>query len=416
MGCDGDRRMASFISNALYVHEHRINLNFNVGILCSIFQGYLSCISTPISKQILHRRASYTTQQSNFDGPNNTTNPTMKTLPTLLIAYIQSTSASPPRKYLRQKADASAHTLTFTPTPHYMWSGGLCSKDTDCHPKIRTRVPSSIQTIQTPLCGCYATSIVDPLEECQGEFESGCDVAACFVNSCFGLEAYCSLEKGVCELKSPEIFTIHDAVSWEEEGDASSEEGDGTFLLKHDGHEIVFTLEQETAEPTAPVVEVQPAEQTDTVVMKHAPDETKVIFDTDTSEMSEEEISENEFSMSMTLEQHNLTFQWDDSDTKIDLQHEVETTVPKDGHTDFSWVTLEEDDDSNDDAILEISMSMFDERSVDYTWIESEEGDDDDDEGDDAAVIIATIPTEKATTSISVPDESDTDFNWVDLK
>ena len=296
-----------------------------------------------------------------------------------------------------------------------MWSGGLCSHDSDCHPKIRTRVPSSAEEIGTSLCGCYATSVIDPLDECQGEFESGCAIAACFVNSCFDMEAFCSVEKGICELRSPEIFTIHDTFTWDEETEVTSrDEDDGTFVLKHDGHEVVFTLDNGE---TTPTVDVPPEEQNnDTVVVINAEDETKVIF----IDAPEEEISENNaLSMSMVLVQHNLAFEWDDSETKLDSQkeHEQETTVPDDGHTDFSWVTLEEDDDRNDDDVaLEISMSMPEEISVDYTWIESDESDDDVVESDDASVLIATIPTEETTSSTLAPDDNDTDFTWVDLK
>lgn len=102
-------------------------------------------------------------------------------------------------------------TLPITSTPaaisvdeaaEYVWSGGLCTSNEDCYPKIRELVPGSgVETIGVNLCGCYANSRVDSFDECQGE--EPCVIAGCYENPCSGRSAYCS-ESGLCMLRQQE--------------------------------------------------------------------------------------------------------------------------------------------------------------------------------------------------------------------
>ena len=59
------------------------------------------------------------------------------------------------------------------------------------------QIPGNSETIGAGICGCYADSINDPFDECQGDTE--CAIAGCFRNTCDGFSAYCS-EDGVCML------------------------------------------------------------------------------------------------------------------------------------------------------------------------------------------------------------------------
>jgi hypothetical protein len=73
-----------------------------------------------------------------------------------------------------------------------------CTTNSDCYPKLRVQVPpSSDSLIGVSICGCYATSIINPFDECQGN-TLDCSVAGCFRNSCDGTSAFC--DDGVCVL------------------------------------------------------------------------------------------------------------------------------------------------------------------------------------------------------------------------
>eukprot|EP00804_Cyclotella_cryptica_P008760 CCRYP_018467-RA/>CCRYP_018467-RA protein AED:0.04 eAED:0.09 QI:305/1/0.5/1/1/1/2/0/723 len=89
------------------------------------------------------------------------------------------------------------------PVPgNYTWSGGRCSTNDDCYPKVRERVPGLSETIGVTTCECYANSYVDPLDECQGESDMTCPIAGCMENQCEGATAYCSQEDGICLLST----------------------------------------------------------------------------------------------------------------------------------------------------------------------------------------------------------------------
>ena len=60
-------------------------------------------------------------------------------------------------------------------------------------------MPSNSETIGIGICGCYADSTKNSLDECQGD-TSGCAIAGCFRNTCDGFSAYCS-EEGMCLLR-----------------------------------------------------------------------------------------------------------------------------------------------------------------------------------------------------------------------
>lgn len=97
----------------------------------------------------------------------------------------------------------SAPSAEFEATPvsvAYMWNGGTCNSDFDCYLKIRERVPGNSEIVGAGLCECYASSIDDPLDECQSS--TVCPIAGCLENACSGQATYCSAEKGVCVLKS----------------------------------------------------------------------------------------------------------------------------------------------------------------------------------------------------------------------
>lgn len=87
--------------------------------------------------------------------------------------------------------------------PSYTWTG-QCSSDDDCYNKIRERVPSLSDITGVGTCQCYANSLIDPLDECEGESDMTCPIAGCVINPCTDLEAYCG-DKGVCDLRSPAV-------------------------------------------------------------------------------------------------------------------------------------------------------------------------------------------------------------------
>lgn len=83
-------------------------------------------------------------------------------------------------------------------TEDYVWSGGLCTSNKDCYPKMRESLTGSdVETIGVDISGCYADSRVDSFEECQGG--ESCMMALCYEDSCRGRSAYCS-ESGLCML------------------------------------------------------------------------------------------------------------------------------------------------------------------------------------------------------------------------
>lgn len=79
----------------------------------------------------------------------------------------------------------------------YTWTA-TCATDSDCVPTIRTRVPGFSEPIAAGICECYADSLVDPLDECQGD-NDGCPIAKCYEALCVDAMAFCN--NGVCELE-----------------------------------------------------------------------------------------------------------------------------------------------------------------------------------------------------------------------
>lgn len=91
---------------------------------------------------------------------------------------------------------------------------------------------------------------MDPMDECQGEYD-GCAFAACFVNSCFRMEAYCDDNKGVCALRSAEKEIVQltsiggrPVVSWSYEKE-SSEAAGGEVVTFYD-NESAQTAEEDS--------------------------------------------------------------------------------------------------------------------------------------------------------------------------
>lgn len=281
------------------------------------------------------------------------------------LVHIKNASSSNTRRYLRQRADDTAHKLTFARSDHYMWSGGFCTTDNDCHTKLRTRAPSSTSTasIGSSLCGCYATSITSPLDECQGEYEKECAMAACFVNSCFNFEAYCSSDKGICELRYTEeaIFPRAELMT---ELKASPEVND-TMNLKHEGQAVVFTPEesQDIEKSRSDEALDQTSDDPDNFLnLEH--NGYPVVF---AIEAKDEEEATDEAEETIIM----ANFEWidpDPSENKPAVDLFAEDDADDDGHTDFSWITLKEDAKGFDD--FESSMSMDKVISVDYSWIE----------------------------------------------
>lgn len=101
-------------------------------------------------------------------------------------------------------------TISVDTSKEYVWSGGLCTSNEDCHPKVREHVPGDgFETIGVELCECYANSNVDVLDECQGR--DLCAITGCFENSCRGISTYCS-ESGFCMLDNTIINHSDDSI------------------------------------------------------------------------------------------------------------------------------------------------------------------------------------------------------------
>ena len=93
--------------------------------------------------------------------------------------------------------------VTTSATPEsrfYTWDGPRCSSDDDCYAKIRERVPGENEVIGVSTCQCYANSLINPLDECQGESDMTCPIAGCMENPCRNARAFCLEETGVCYL------------------------------------------------------------------------------------------------------------------------------------------------------------------------------------------------------------------------
>lgn len=97
--------------------------------------------------------------------------------------------ATLPAATTTSSTDNIATYLEYTPT---------CTTNSDCYPKLRVQVPSSNSLVVVSICGCYATSISNPFDECQGD-SAECVVAGCFPNSCDGISAFC--DGGICVLQ-----------------------------------------------------------------------------------------------------------------------------------------------------------------------------------------------------------------------
>jgi len=80
---------------------------------------------------------------------------------------------------------------------------GMCASNNQCNVKIRSKAPWP--AIGVDLCGCYASSALDPFDECEGE--DRCYVARCREHLCDEFEAYCEVSPndngmGDCVLRS----------------------------------------------------------------------------------------------------------------------------------------------------------------------------------------------------------------------
>ena len=79
-----------------------------------------------------------------------------------------------------------------------------CTSDEQCSLTQRSKVPSQSST-DVGLCGCYATSSIDPFDECEGNTTS-CAQAKCIADACAGLTSSCSNSE-LCVLKLDEATT-----------------------------------------------------------------------------------------------------------------------------------------------------------------------------------------------------------------
>jgi len=73
-----------------------------------------------------------------------------------------------------------------------------CTSDEQCSVTQRSRVPSESNT-DVGLCGCYATSSIDPFDECEGN-KTSCATARCISDACAGLTSTCSDDSVTCVL------------------------------------------------------------------------------------------------------------------------------------------------------------------------------------------------------------------------
>lgn len=76
-----------------------------------------------------------------------------------------------------------------------------CNSDSDCTATIRSSSPQQSHE-GVVLCKCYASSSINPFDECEGEADA-CMSAKCR-NTCGGAVAYCSA-KSICELRYYEV-------------------------------------------------------------------------------------------------------------------------------------------------------------------------------------------------------------------
>ena len=83
-----------------------------------------------------------------------------------------------------------------------------CDVDDDCTPRMRSRVPSTTNVTGVDVCECYADSLLEPFDECQGEKGKTCPMAGCKDDSCIGMEAFCREDK-TCDLRE----VVSDAAS-----------------------------------------------------------------------------------------------------------------------------------------------------------------------------------------------------------
>ena len=79
-----------------------------------------------------------------------------------------------------------------------------CTSDEQCSVTQRSKVPPQSST-DVGLCGCYATSSIDPFDECEGN-NTSCAQAKCMADACAGLTSSCS-NSAICVLKLDEEAT-----------------------------------------------------------------------------------------------------------------------------------------------------------------------------------------------------------------
>ncbi len=79
-----------------------------------------------------------------------------------------------------------------------------CTSDEQCSVTQRSKVPSQSST-DVGLCGCYATSSIDPFDECEGN-NTSCAHAKCIADACVGLTSSCSNNE-ICVLELDETAT-----------------------------------------------------------------------------------------------------------------------------------------------------------------------------------------------------------------
>lgn len=78
-----------------------------------------------------------------------------------------------------------------------------CNTDSDCTVIVRSRSPRERHEGVT-LCKCYASSSINPFDECEGEAKA-CLTESC-ANNCIGTAVYCSASS-ICELRYYDVET-----------------------------------------------------------------------------------------------------------------------------------------------------------------------------------------------------------------
>ena len=205
---------------------HNPNSKFPVTMkFSSTAASFLICfsVSTSASKKDYLRKTrgektrfgrlidfTWVNQEDDNDADASTTSPTFASPHTTntLSSATENAISSTEIVTLPTISNTDSTTTMSTASSMYTWTA-MCTSDTDCYPKLRIEFPGDNDPIAVEVCGCYANTINNPFNECQGT--KVCSMASCFRNSCDGASAYCN--EGVCILQQPEDMYAEATVS-----------------------------------------------------------------------------------------------------------------------------------------------------------------------------------------------------------